>query len=131
MRQASSPAATTASTGFRPRSYRESRVPIPPCAAVAPRHRAPKNGRDPQRIRRTAMLMTLTMPAGLETEEDPRPATAPVRIKVRSADELRTAVRHSRLQALTLDGSAMTHILRMDAKRGVLEVQAAATWAEV
>ena len=77
------------------------------------------------------MLMTLTMPAGLENDDEPRRATAPVRIKVRSADELRTAVRHSRLQALTLDGSAMTHILRMDAKRGVLEVQAAATWAEV
>ena len=76
------------------------------------------------------MLMTLTMPAGLDADETPRPA-APVRIKVRSADELRTAVRHSRLQALTLDGAAMTHILRMDAKRGVLEVQAAATWAEL
>jgi len=76
------------------------------------------------------MLMTLAMPAELQAEEDTRPA-APVRIKVRSADELRTAVRHSRLQALTLDGTAMTHILRFDAKRGVLEVQAAATWAEL
>lgn len=77
------------------------------------------------------MLMTLAMPAGFETEDDPRPVTAPVRVKVRSADELRTAVRHSRLQALTLDGTAMSHILRLDAVRGLLEVQAATTWLEL
>lgn len=77
------------------------------------------------------MLMTLAMPAEYETDDEPRPVSAPVRVKVRSADELRTAVRHSRLQALTLDGTAMTHILRLDAARGLLEVQAATTWVEL
>src|SRR4029079_3528752 len=128
--RASSRAATTASTGSPRPSDPQSQVPIPAGALVAPRHRAPKNSRDLNALPETAMLMTLAMPAELQAEEDTRPA-APVRIKVRSADELRTAVRHSRLQALTLDGTAMTHILRFDAKRGVLEVQAAATWAEL
>jgi FAD/FMN-containing dehydrogenase len=77
------------------------------------------------------MLMTLTMPATLDLAEEPRAARAPARVRVRSADELRTAVRHSRLQALTLDGSAMSHVLRLDAARGLIELQAATPWSDL
>ncbi len=77
------------------------------------------------------MLMTLTMPAALETGAEPRPAAAPVRLKVRSADELRNAMRNSRAHPVTLDGTAMNRVLRLDASRGLIEVQAATTWAEL
>ena len=77
------------------------------------------------------MLMTLTTPAGLETLEDARPATAPVRVKVRSADELRNAIRNSHAHAVIVDGTAMNRVLRLDATRGLIEVQAATTWPEL
>jgi FAD/FMN-containing dehydrogenase len=78
----------------------------------------------------TAMLTTLTMPAGLEMPETQRAAT-PVRVKVRSADELRNAIRNSHAHAVTLDGTGMNRVLRLDATRGLIEVQAATTWAEL
>jgi len=74
------------------------------------------------------MLMTLTMPAGMPMPETPR---APVRVKVRSADELRNAMRSSHAHAVTLDGTGMNRVLRLDAGRGLIEVQAATTWAEL
>ena len=74
------------------------------------------------------MLMTLTMPAGLDALDDAPAAKAPVRVKVRSADELRNAVRQSRQTSLALDASDMDRVLRVDARRRLLEVQAGATW---
>jgi FAD/FMN-containing dehydrogenase len=75
-----------------------------------------------------AMLMTLTMPAGMPMPEAPR---APVRLKVRSADELRNAIRSSQAHAVILDGTGMNRVLRLDAGRGLIEVQAATTWTEL
>lgn len=75
------------------------------------------------------MLMTLTMPAGLDLAE-PR-AASPVRVQVRSADELRNAIRNSQAHTVTLDGTGMNRVLRLDAARGLIEVQAATTWAEL
>lgn len=73
------------------------------------------------------MYATLTIPPGAEL---PAPRSTPT-VRVRSADELRTALRQARGQALTLDGSGMDRVLRVDAARGLLEVQAAATWCEL
>jgi hypothetical protein len=49
-------------------------------------------------------------------------------VRVRSADELRGALRLARDQALTLDASGLDRVLRLDGGSGMLEVQAAATW---
>lgn len=76
------------------------------------------------------MLMTLTMPAGLDLPEAQR-AASPVRVQVRSADELRNAIRNSHTHAVTLDGTGMNRVLRLDATRGLIEVQAATTWLEL
>jgi FAD/FMN-containing dehydrogenase len=73
------------------------------------------------------MLATLTLPVGMEL---PTPRRSPT-VRVRSADELRTALRQSREQALTLDASGLDRVLRADAGRGLLEVQAATSWAEL
>ena len=73
------------------------------------------------------MYATLTLPAG---QEFPVPRRAPT-VRVRSADELRNALRQSRGQALTLDATGMDRVLRVDVARGLLEVQAAATWTEL
>ncbi len=73
------------------------------------------------------MLATLTLPAGLDI---PAPRRSPT-VRVRSADELRTALRQSREQALTLDASGLDRVLRADAARGLLEVQAATSWREL
>jgi hypothetical protein len=73
------------------------------------------------------MLATLTLPAGLDL---PAPRCSPT-VRVRSADELRNALRQSREQALTLDASGLDRILRADAGRGLLEVQAATSWVEL
>jgi len=73
--------------------------------------------------------MTLTLPAGPEASDEPRAATVPVHVKVRSADELRHALRQARQSPLTLDASGLDRVLRVDAKRGLVEVQAGATWA--
>jgi len=73
------------------------------------------------------MYATLTLPAGEEFSASRRSPT----VRVRSADELRNALRQARGQALTLDASGMDRVLRADTKRGLLEVQAAASWAEL
>ena len=70
------------------------------------------------------MLATLALPAGHDVPALQRRPT----IRVRSADELRTALRQGRAHALTLDGSGLDRVLRLDAKHGVIEVQAATTW---
>jgi FAD/FMN-containing dehydrogenase len=56
---------------------------------------------------------------------------SPVRraVRVRSADELRGALQRSRAEPLALDASGLDRVLRLDGSRGILEVQAAATWA--
>jgi hypothetical protein len=51
------------------------------------------------------------------------------RVCVRSADELRQAMQHARHSALTVDASGLDRILRLDAARQLLEVQAAAPWS--
>lgn len=71
------------------------------------------------------MLATLTHPAALEAAVLPRRPT----VHVRSADELRSALRQARAQALTLDGRGLDRILRLDLKEGIVEVQAATPWA--
>jgi len=52
-------------------------------------------------------------------------------VRVRSADELRNALRQARGQALTLDASGLDRVLHADAARGLLEVQAATSWREL
>ena len=71
------------------------------------------------------MFATLSLPAGHEL---PAPQGAPT-VRVRSADELCNALRRARARALTLDGSGMDRVLRIDAARGLIEVQAATSWA--
>jgi len=73
------------------------------------------------------MYATLTLPAGLDLDAHRRSPT----VRVRSADELRNALRQGRAQALTLDASGLDRILRTDAARGLLEVQAATSWREL
>jgi len=73
------------------------------------------------------MYATLTLPAGPEFDAPRRSPT----VRVRSADELRNALRHARGQALTLDASGLDRVLRADAARGLLEVQAATSWNEL
>ena len=73
------------------------------------------------------MLATLTLPAGHELPALRRVPT----VRVRSADELRNALRHSREHALTLDGSGLDRVLRLDTARGMLELQAATSWTEL
>lgn len=70
------------------------------------------------------MLATLTFPA----IGDPHPAQRPKTVSVRSADDLRRALREARECALALDASALNCVLRLDARRGLLEVQAAMRW---
>ena len=50
-------------------------------------------------------------------------------ILVRSADELRKAVRATRDRALTLDLSGLNRLLRLDDRRRQIELQAAAPWS--
>jgi len=73
------------------------------------------------------MFATLTLPAELEFSVSRRAPT----VQVRSADELRNAMRQARAQALTLDASGLDRVLRADAARGLLEVQAATSWSEL
>jgi len=73
------------------------------------------------------MFATLTLPAELEFSAARRSPT----VRVRSADELRNAMRQARAQALTLDASGLDRVLRADAARGLLEVQAATSWREL
>lgn len=73
------------------------------------------------------MYATLTLPAGLDVDA---PRRAPT-VRVRSADELRNAMRQGRGQALTLDATGLDRVLHVDAARGLLEVQAATSWTEL
>jgi FAD/FMN-containing dehydrogenase len=73
------------------------------------------------------MFATLTLPAGND-EPLPQPTQT---VRVRSADDLRNALRHARAHSLRLDGSAMDRVLHLDAKRGLLELQAATPWTEL
>jgi FAD/FMN-containing dehydrogenase len=73
------------------------------------------------------MFATLTLPAGIDLTSPQRTPT----VRVRSADDLRNALRHAREHSLRLDGSGMDRVLQMDAKRGTIEVQAATPWSEL
>jgi len=73
------------------------------------------------------MYATLTLPAGHELPAPYRATT----VRVRSAHELQRALRHARQAAVTLDGSGMDRVLRVDAGRGLLELQAATPWTEL
>lgn len=73
------------------------------------------------------MYATLTLPAGIDLTMPQRTPT----VRVRSADDLRNALRHAREHAVRLDGSGMDRVLQLDAKRGLLEVQAATPWTEL
>lgn len=71
------------------------------------------------------MYAQLTLPAGQQLPDLPRTRT----VRVRSAHDLRDALRQARGQALTLDGSGMDRVLRVDTALGLLEVQAATSWS--
>ena len=73
------------------------------------------------------MFATLTLPAGIDLTAPQRTPT----VRVRSADDLRTALRHAREHSVKLDGSGMDRVLHLDAKRGLLELQAATPWTEL
>ena len=73
------------------------------------------------------MFATLTLPAGNDlTFPQPTPT-----VRVRSANDLRNALRHARAHSLKVDGSEMDRVLHLDAKRGMLELQAATPWTEL
>lgn len=73
------------------------------------------------------MYATLTFPAEYDLATPQRTPT----IRVRSADDLRTALRHAREHSLNLDGTQMDRVLHLDAKRGLIELQAATPWTEL
>ena len=73
------------------------------------------------------MIATLTLPAGIDPTIPQRSPT----VRVRSADDLRNALRHARANGLRLDGSGMDRVLQLDDKRRLVEVQAATSWAEL
>src|SRR5260221_4844177 len=75
----------------------------------------------------TDMFATLTLPAGSDLSL-PQPTPT---VRVRSAHDLRDALRHARAQAIRLDGSEMDRVLHFDAGRGTLELQAATPWTEL
>ena len=73
------------------------------------------------------MTATLAFPRSA----DLRAARSPSTVPVRSADELRRALRTAREHALHLDLSGLNRMLRLDAQRRLVELQAAASWSEV
>ena len=73
------------------------------------------------------MLATLTFPES----GDLRAARCQDTLQVRSADDLRRALRTARERALALDLSALNRMLRLDGERGQIEVQAATLWSSV
>ena len=73
------------------------------------------------------MFATLTLPAAIDMTSPQRTPT----VRVRSADDLRNALRHARANAVRLDGSAMDRVLQLDLKRRLLEVQAATPWTDL
>jgi len=76
------------------------------------------------------MFATLTLPAGLDLMDLTLPQRTPT-VRVRSADDLRNALRHAREHSLKLDGSGMDRVLQLDSKRHTIEMQAATAWAEL
>jgi hypothetical protein len=73
------------------------------------------------------MFATLTFPAGIDLSSPQRTPT----VRVRSADDLRNALRQAKEHAVSLDGSGMDRVLLLDAKRRTVEVQAATPWKEL
>ena len=73
------------------------------------------------------MFATLSLPAGFDLSTPQRTPT----VRVRSADDLRNALRHAREHSVRLDGSGMDRVLQLAASRKLIEVQAAAPWAEM
>ena len=73
------------------------------------------------------MYATLTLPA---THDLAAPRRTPT-VRVRSADDLRNALRHARERSLNLDGTQMDRVLHLDATRGLIELQAATPWREL
>src|SRR5258706_14645603 len=73
------------------------------------------------------MFATVALPAGIDLTSPHRTPT----VRVRSADDLRPALRHAREHSLKLDGSGMDRVLQLDTKRRTIEVQAATPWAEL
>ncbi len=73
------------------------------------------------------MYATLTLPAGYDSISPRRTPT----VRVRSAADLRDALRHARERPLTLDASGLDRVLGFDAARGRLELQAATPWSEL
>jgi FAD binding domain len=84
---------------------------------------APINNTQPE----IAMFATLTLPAGIDLTVPQRTPT----VRVRSADDLRNALRHAREHAVKLDGTGMDRVLQLDATRRMVELQAATPWAEL
>jgi len=72
------------------------------------------------------MLATLTLPA-----RGPRATLEPSNVQVRSAEELREALRAARERALALDLSALNRMLRLERRRRHLELQAATSWSSL
>lgn len=70
------------------------------------------------------MIATIALP-GIPGPEAPHR----LRVRVRSAHDLRQAMQHARNNALTLDASGLDRILHLDPARQLLEVQAAAPWS--
>lgn len=70
------------------------------------------------------MTAALCLPAACDLASMPRAET----VVVRSADELRHAMRRSRLRPTMLDASGLDRILRLDRAHGALEVQAGTRW---
>lgn len=58
-------------------------------------------------------------------------ARSPSNVPVRSADELRRALRTAREHALHLDVSGLNRMLRLDGQRRQIELQAATSWSAV
>lgn len=73
------------------------------------------------------MLATLTFPA----TDDLHAARCQATVRVRSADDLRRALRAARERALALDLSALDRMLRLDGARNQLELQAATPWCSI
>jgi FAD/FMN-containing dehydrogenase len=73
------------------------------------------------------MNATLAFPRFADLHAARSPATVPVR----SADELRRALRAARERALALDVSGLNRMLRLDGQRRQIELQAATPWSAV
>ncbi len=73
------------------------------------------------------MFATLSLPAAFDLSTPQRTPT----VRVRSADDLRNALRHAREHSVRLDGSGMDRVLQLAASRKLIEVQAATRWTEI